>query len=348
MKIARNWMREVAITAALWGCMIAPGRAAPLTTAPVDNGQPMEVKIGLFIANLAAVQDASQTFDLVGYLTMTWLDPRLVRSPNEDQRPRSFKSEELWTPDYEFANAYAPVAILSTTLTAQPNGLVMWVQHFSAHLSTETSLRKFPFDKQRLEITIKPYANGPVVRFVSDDGNTGISNEGYVGLAEWRIDRLFMTSADAALFAHQPPVSKATFLLEISRLPNFYTWKGFIPIFLMVAITFSVFWIDDEQFDWQAKIVITMMLSLVAFSFAMEKSLPRVSYLTFFDGVYLTGLVFEFLVMCELVVVRTLIRKGSRQWAARIHWHARYVYPGVYLLMLGGTVIRFFLASGGT
>ncbi|HLH78146.1 MAG TPA: hypothetical protein VKV28_15185, partial [Candidatus Binataceae bacterium] len=175
--------------------------------------------------------------------------------------------------------------------------------------------------------------------------DNGISPEGFVGLAEWHLERITMSRARTQIFAAAQRAARADFYLEVTRRPMFYFWKGFLPIFLMVAVTMGVFWIDEEQFDWQAKIVVTMMLSLVAFSFAIGNSLPRVSYLTFFDGVFLSSLVLEFLVMGELLVIRTMIRRGALERAARAHYLARYIYPAAYLVMLSAVVGGFFLSA---
>ncbi len=348
--IVGKWVRKLVIAAVfialpppLAAAVAVPIAAPSLTTPPVPSGLPLEVRIGLFISNLAAIHEAAQTFDLDAYLALSWNDPRLAHAANEGLVARTLKPGAVWTPPLDFSNAYQPVSILSSSITVQPSGEVVWIQRFTANLSTELWLHEFPFDHQRLEIVIQSSVDdGPETHFVEDTRNTGISEEGYVGLAEWRTDRVSMTSGRALLLGHGQPSAKATFLLEITRRPAFYVWKGFLPILLIIAISFSVFWIDEDQFDWQAKIVITMMLSLVAFSFALAGVLPRLSYLTFFDGVFLSGFIFEFLVMVELVVVRTFVRQGRSDRAAMVHWHSRYVYPLALVGVVGLTVAHFF------
>jgi len=316
--------------------VIAHAAAVDLASPPIDPGQPLAVRIGLYISNLAAIRDQAQSFNLQGYLILRWRDPRLVAGGEA----RSLPPQESWKPPVEFANAIAPVTILSSSLSAQADGSVLWIQRFDAHLSTELWLRLFPFDRQHLEVALEspPAIGAPVVSFEPSPRDDGISPEGFVGLAEWHLERITMSRARTRIFAADQLAARADFYLEVNRRPAFYFWKGFLPILLMVAVTLGVFWIDEEQFDWQAKIVITMMLSLVAFSFAIGNSLPRVSYLTFFDGIFVTSFVFEFSVMIELLVIRTMVRRGALERAARVHYLARYVYPAAYLVMLGAVV----------
>ncbi len=40
-------------------------------------------------------------------------------------------------------------------------------------------------------------------------------------------------------------------------------------------ISWSVFWVDILEFDWQMKLPIAVMLELVAFEFAVARDLPR-------------------------------------------------------------------------
>lgn len=342
----RGWAALAALAIGLLYSAPARAGAVGAATPPVTSGQPLVVRIGLFISNLAAIRDQAQSFNLQGYLILRWHDPRLVTSA-EGSEARGLAPETTWKPPVEFANAIAPVAILSSALSAQADGSVLWIQRFDAHLSTELWLRLFPFDHQNLEIALEspPTLGGPVVSFESSPQDDGISPEGFVGLAEWHLDRVAMGSARTRIFAAELSAARADFYLEVSRRPAFYFWKGFLPILLMVAVTMGVFWIDEDQFDWQAKIVVTMMLSLVAFSFAIGNSLPRVSYLTFFDAVFITSLVFEFSTMVELLVIRTMVRRGAQKQAARAHYLARYIYPAVYMLMLGGVVCGFFLTT---
>ncbi len=325
------------------------GAAPGILTPPQTSGKPLVVKAGLFISNLSGIHEGSQTFDLDGYLILSWQDSRLAR-PEGGNGSRSYKPDEIWEPPLQFANAYVPVAILSSTRGAQPDGQVTWVQRFQAHLSTRLWLRRFPFDSQRLTLVILSYdPNGPIIRFEHDRASDGISDEGHVGLAEWRLRELTMTSGFVPLFnwtTMAERVSRAEFALEVSRRPEFYVWKGLLPIALMVAVAFGVFWIDEQQFDWQAKIVFTMMLTLVTFSFAISGFLPRVDYLTFFDAVFLVSFVFAFFVMIELIAVRTMVRAGKLDRAVRIQHLARYLFPLSYLLMLGVLMGRFFLADG--
>src|SRR5215831_6810376 len=109
-----------------------PGLGLP----PLMGGKPLIVKIGLFISNLSGIHEAPQTFDLDGFLTLSWQDQRLTAGERSNRGSLSFKSGEIWVPPLEFGNAYVPVTVLSSSLIGKADGQVTWVQRFQAHLST--------------------------------------------------------------------------------------------------------------------------------------------------------------------------------------------------------------------
>ncbi|HLH77648.1 MAG TPA: hypothetical protein VKV28_12670, partial [Candidatus Binataceae bacterium] len=135
-----------------WTAM-ARAAVTNLVSPPVGPGQPLAVGVGLFISNLAAIHDQAQSFNVQGYLILRWRDPRLANG--EVVQARDQLLEGGWKPPVEFANAIAPVTILSSSLSAQADGSVLWIQRFDANLSTELWLRLFPFDRQHLEIALE-------------------------------------------------------------------------------------------------------------------------------------------------------------------------------------------------
>ena len=69
---------------------------------------------------------------------------------------------------------------------------------------------------------------------------------------------------------------------------------------MITMIPVVVFWIDAKEFDWILKIPMTMLLSMIAFQFAVTRDLPRVGYVTFLDAVFLASFIFCFLGILKL------------------------------------------------
>ena len=62
-----------------------------LLIPPQVDGQPVQVRVGIFLTNLIDVDEVKELFHISGYLFMTWKDPRLVfilaQAPRKENTP---------------------------------------------------------------------------------------------------------------------------------------------------------------------------------------------------------------------------------------------------------------------
>lgn len=322
--------------------------AVDLRQHPTQGKTPVEVAIGLYVTNFAAIDETRETFEIGGYLTVKWLDPRLALPPGaaNQQAVRTFRLDELWTPAIESANSISHKANQSV-LTADRNGMVTYIEGFEGTLSSSFNLRKFPFDSQELRIQFHPFISAASeIRFAPDPlPSTGISPEEQAELAAWHIKALANGGVQYATAKIDegraiPAASQAEFRIRVKRRSGFYVWKIFLPLLMLTMIPVVVFWIDVSQFDWILKIPMTMLLSMVAFEFAIARDLPRVGYLTFLDAVFLASFTFCFLCIFEIAVVFLLQQHGRRPLAVKLHTNGRWAYPAAYFALI------FILAVG--
>jgi Neurotransmitter-gated ion-channel ligand binding domain len=75
-------------------------QAFDLREHPTGGKTPVEVSIGLYLTNLVAIDESRETFEVTGYLSGQWRDPRLQlpAGAGDDKTPRSLKAEEIWSP----------------------------------------------------------------------------------------------------------------------------------------------------------------------------------------------------------------------------------------------------------
>jgi neurotransmitter-gated ion-channel len=124
---------------------------------PYRGKKPVEIIVGLYISNLAVVEETREQFQVEGYLTVEWDDPRLalpqgLRVPGHI---RKLNPDELWSPPLETANMISHRRN-SFELTVDDNGHLRYVERTDTTVSAYYSLRKFPFDTQTLEFQIEP------------------------------------------------------------------------------------------------------------------------------------------------------------------------------------------------
>jgi hypothetical protein len=287
---------------------------------PTGRKTPVKVSVGLYVTNFVAIDE---TFEIGGYLTGKWMDPRLA--PPADQAdgqmaPRTFRLDQLWTPPTESANSISHKTD-QYFLVADRNGLVTYVEHFDANLSNNFVLTKFPFDTQDLQFQIYPFISAASeIRFAPASlPSTGISPEQHTELAAWHIKGVRYTREKITGDHDVPATNGATFHIIVKRRSGFYIWKIFVPLLMLTMIPMVVFWIDVSQFDWILKIPMTMLLSMVAFEFTIARDLPRIGYLTFLDAVFLASFTFCFLCTFEIVAVFLMQQRGKRLLAVKLH-----------------------------
>jgi len=145
-------------------CLLAPAFANAAATKPtVDLRQsptggktPVDVSVGLYITNFVGIDETRETFEVGGFLTGQWQDPRLALPPtqtsgnHEQEPPRTFRLEELWAPAIEGANTITH-RTNQYTLEADRNGMVTYRERFEAVYSNDFQLKRFPFDTQVLQ-----------------------------------------------------------------------------------------------------------------------------------------------------------------------------------------------------
>lgn len=84
-----------------------------------------------------------------------------------------------------------------------------------------------------------------------------------------------------------------------------------------------------------------MLLSMVAFEFAIARDLPRVGYLTFLDAVFLASFIFCFLSIFEIATMFLLQQHGRRPLAVKLHRNGRWAYPAAYFGLVFVLAIGF-------
>ena len=320
-----------------------------LRTHPYGGKAPVELTVGMYVTNLVAIDETRESFEVGGYLVAQWLDPRLALpatgtadDPGDTQGVRSFEQEEVWLPGIEAANSITHKRN-NYTIQVDRHGLVTYTERFDATLSNLYDLRKFPFDTQVLQFEFQPFlSNASSIAFAKGAlPLTGISPDQHLELASWRIEGLQYRLDQVAHQGIGQQSTEALFQIVIKRRSGFYIWKVFLPLLLITLIPAVVFWIDPKEYDWHLKVPLTMLLSLVAFQFAIVRDLPKIGYITFLDGVFLLSFVLFFFAILEVTLVYLMQKGGHRPAAVRLHAAGRWAYPAAYFLGLAVLAIAF-------
>jgi hypothetical protein len=310
---------------------------ASVVPPPAVNGeQPIHIRVGLYVLNLVSLDEVNQTFTFTAYITETWHDPRLAFSPAAGQPSMHFfRKTDIWFPMLQFDNTGGPPTVIGYVISAKPDGTVHRVEKVHVTLSTNLHLRAFPFDSQDLEIYIHPFT-GQVDRIVLDPDpeHTGLSRAQYAALPLWDTGEVTYQLVPGEVERGYEVRSHIVFGLHIVRHAEYYVFRIFLPLFLMVAVSWGVLWIPPDDLNSQLMISVTTVLTLVAFSVAISNVLPPVPYLTFYDGFFLASFLFILLTVGEALLVHTMHDGVRRERALRFRRWSRRLLPASYLLAI--------------
>ena len=104
----------------------------------------------------------------------------------------------------------------------------------------------------------------------------------------------------------------------------------YLPLLLIVILSWSVFWMKDENFAGRTRVSSTGILTIVAYQFAIGNTLPRVPYLTFMDEVMIVSFTLIGVTVVESLLVANAKEQGDTATALRIDRTCRWLFPLVY------------------
>ncbi len=309
---------------------------------PDPDGTPTRVQIAAYFTDLSGISSVDQSFTPTFIVMVRWRDPRLAcEEAAEKDEIRKRPIDEVWNPRililnqkriFEFFNPKGLVEI-------SPDGTVSFVEQYFGELVFPMDLREFPFDSHVLPLTIISGKYGPSeVLFEVDMSRVG-RNEVF-SIADWDVGPVRTKVGKYAIDARETDLSRVDFQLAARRYPGFYISRVIMPLVFIVFMSFSVFWIDPKTLGTQLSVATTSILTLIAFQFAVNTSLPRIFYLTRIDTFILGATIVVFCAFVEAVVTSFMAKTGRRERALSVDRKARVLFPlaffalGIFSLML--------------
>jgi len=337
LAIAISFVAGATLSPATARAVQTPGGIAtdPILQPPPYNGQPLEVTIGLHIVNVAAIDEVSEQFQLDAYMFEKWKDPRLAyHSEGPQDEVRNYAFGQIWIPKLEMINAATPRQRDEVSIMVSPDGTVRYAERLLVTLSSRFELRRFPFDEQRLIVIIHPFlVDGPHIKFTLNNTSTWTASEfqSYSSLAQWHLNSMTSQVLVAPTYGGLT-MPEARFEIDVKRRSSFYVWKVFLPLLLMVFLSWAVFWIEASDLSNQVQVAVTTILTVIAFAFAISATMPRLPYLTYIDAFFLECYIFVFLAVVELMTVHVTHRSEVRRdLGLQIRKYSRFAIPAAFV-----------------
>jgi hypothetical protein len=346
------------MAAASCGGIAGPAAAEPdLLSLPTPReGGPVVVRASFDLRDINQIDDEAETFEFEGVLVLEWRDERQAFDPaaegvQEKLYQGAYQFNELspsWFPQLVLVNESGLYEKHGVLLRVRPDGSLRLVETVNAAAKTDLNLRRYPFDRQRLEAVFEVlgFDESEVVLEAAAADKVSIPTEAAaVRVPQWKLLQVG-TSTRTYPASHAGMLGVAsTFVvgMDVERKSLFMVRLVIVPLALIVMLSWSVFWMDQSSVGDRVSVSFIGILTVVSYQIILSEILPRISYLTLMNGF----LNMSFFVICASVVVNlwvgSLDRRGQTAAGDRIDRRCRWVFPAVYvaLLLLVGVVAFF-------
>jgi hypothetical protein len=312
----------------------------PFLLSPPKQTGPVVVWAHFELHDINEINDEAETFEFAGVLTLKWHDPRQAFDPavtgvKEKIFQGNYQFNELspgWYPQDVLINESGLYQKNGVILRVQPDGTSTLVETLNAVAKSDINLRKFPFDGHRLEaiFEVLGFDKDEVILKVKSDIASYIASKARV--PEWVVTGYSLSVRDRpSSHAGQRGVASALVLsVDVKRKPFYIVRLVFMPLIIIVLLSFSVFWMDRSTIGDRLSVSFIGILTAVAYQLMVSDQLPSISYFTLIHGF----LNLSFYIMCTTVVINLVVssldKKGKSGLGDRLDCRCRWAFPLVY------------------
>jgi Neurotransmitter-gated ion-channel ligand binding domain len=332
-EVGGSELREIAgCDGVQWDDSVAPRSGRGASAPPPNPLGATEVGIGLFILEVVEVNEVDNTFTVESYMDNVWCDPRRPASGERETYVEEVAKRQLgrgWMPDITFVNQVEKPVVENQELIVEPDGTVEYRQKLNAKLEARYDLRRFPFDDQTLQLEVESF-DWPVKNLQLRRVESAVGFSERFEIPEWRAVNVASELDEQQELRDRAKFSELLISLSVDRESGFYLWKIMVPLFLLVATSWSVFWMPGDSLSNRLAISFTGILTIVAYQFVIADVLPKVTYFTLWDVM----LTFSFVLMLATVAVSVLVtglHSRRRALAGQIDDTARVGFPATYV-----------------
>ena len=331
------WFGKVFGGAVLWlGLIVAINSStfADVGRPSPDQG-PTKVEVIISLSDVDDVDGANQSFEANVYFGLRWHDPRLFHEELDGIISRPLT--EVWHPRIQLFNQQKVWKSFPDAVEISPNGDAIYRQRVWGSFSQPLELRDFPFDRQVFEIQLVAagYTSDQVDLVV--DPRSRIADR--FSLPDWNIVDWKVESKSIQAFPGETKTAAVTFSFEATRRIGYFIGKVLVPLILIVAMSWVVFWIDPRESSSQIGVAVTTMLTLIAYRFAVGTDLPKLEYMTRLDLFILGSSLLVFASLVQVVVTSSLAKSDRLFEAREIDIWCRWLFPLAFVLIALETLV---------
>lgn len=306
------------------GLALSCSAARAAGTLPPTDAGPVRVEVVVYVLDISRIDSAAQSFTADVYLEAAWEDPRLV---HDGPGPAYPATGDVWQPNLQFTNARQLTPSLPDRLEVSPGGEVRYRQRFWGEFSQPMQLRDFPWDTQQLTIRVVTSGLTPDQVELVPTSHVGTAVSADLSVPDFDLTGHGLVAETCRPTSARRSVACVSNTLLAKRKSGYFTIKVIAPLLLIVIMSWTVFWLDPADGGPQIGVATTSMLTVIAFRFSIDESLPKISYLTRLDAIILASTVLIFLSLIEVTITTRMAHSNRLKAARRLDQWSRLVFP---------------------
>jgi hypothetical protein len=311
---------------------------------PTRWGEPTEIEVGIHVIDVDEINSASQNFSASVYYEISWSNPLLKHAGSG---PQIRRTTSVWTPRFVIVNQQQAWSAFPDYVQISPDGKVTLRQKTWGWFSQPLDLRHFPLDRQKISfhlVSASVLAEQAKISSLKEPNGaemSGISQQ--FSLPDFKVSGWSAGSRPYSAGAGKERAAGFILEIDLMREPWFYIWKIILPLCLIVIMSWVPRWLDPKDCGTSIGISATAFLTLVAYLFAINLLLPRVSYLTRIDTFILLSTLLVFIGLIHTVLSSFWVTRGRETAIIYANYITRGIYP---LALLAVIALAFGGASG--
>jgi len=308
--------------------------------------EPIPVHVGVKLQQITEVDQKAENFGVVATLVLHWRDPALAFDPETVQdrfkvfTGDTFSAEmsrrgQIW-PQYTVVNQQGNRWVQNRLVVVLPDGEAAYLERFSTTLQApDFDFRNFPFDVQKFFLRLELLAPEWMFVLREIEGYSQVGDK--LGEEEWVVTDFETSFSEGSILNR--PVSRFNFEFSAKRHVEYYAFRIFLPLILIIAVSWILFFLKD--YAKRVDAAGANLLLFIAFNFAISNDLPRLGYLTFLDTLLISAFLVTAVVLILAVYLRRQDMKGRQTFVAKVDRYVITFYPLAYIATIAAVTLLF-------
>ena len=304
----------------------------------VTAAAPVPIEIGIRLSQLVDVDQKKENFTAVITVKAKWNDPLLRHDDGDDDSVSVILNDAQFQSLVLEKGTTYPAAIVSnqqakhssqrSVITVYEDGTVEYLDRASITVhASQFNFKRYPFDTQLFIIHLDSLL--PESKFVYKllEDFSGIDET--IGADEWIILDSF-SEIKRTTEVIEEGGSRIAFSFYAKRHYIYYILKIFIPVFIIILVSWFTFFLRDYRF--RIDMAAAGLLLFIVFNYTVANDLPRLNYLTFLDAFLVMTFVLSSVVIFVNVLFKRLENMEKTELVDKLDNFSIWMYPIIYLV----------------